>query len=171
MRKKFLLLLSVFMISVSLAACSSDTVINDSGNQNDNTAIENSNSENAAVNDSEKSDNNSSLSVEEMIDSYEPPAETISIDINADDPSNDEIVFKFQEDGKIQNCVYWVNGIKVMVTYGYDQPEKGQIWVLAFSEDGIVIGEDTFNYSESEGSGFSEHNGYYFKDVDVSDLS
>ena len=90
--------------------------------------------------------------------------------MTAEDPSNDEIVFTFQEDGKIQNCVYRMNGEKVMVTYGYDTMEKGQIWVLAFSEDSTVIAEESFNYSENEESGFTEYNGYYFKNVDVSDI-
>lgn len=178
MRKKFLLILSILVISLSFAACSSDKVISDGVKQDANSETYSSNSESNTVNDAENGTGNNSEDtdektalVESMIGSYEPPAETISIDMTADDPSNDKIVFTFQGDGKIQNYVYWVNGIKVMVTYGYDSINEGQIWVLAFSEDGTVIGEDTFNYAESEGSGFSEHNGYYFKDVVVSDAT
>ena len=149
MRKKILLLLSILILSLFLAACSSHSILSDGG----------------------KLDDGTSVSVDELIKRFEPPADTISIDMTADDPSNDEITFKFQEDGKIQNYVYVVNNLKVMVTYGYDNLKEGQIWMLAFSEDGTVIAEESFIYSENEGSGFSEHNGYYFKDVDVSDIS
>ena len=125
------------MLCLSLAACSSDTADSDSKQPTDN---------GTSLNDStEQSDNgSSSLSVEEMIENFEPPANIVSVDMTAEDPSNGEIVFTFQEDGKIQNCVYRMNGEKVMVTYGYDTMEKGQIWVLAFSEDSTVIAEESF---------------------------
>ena len=154
--KKIFLLASIIMLCLSLAACSSGSSFRSGTSLNDST---------------EPSDNSDkSLSVEEMIENFEPPANIVSADMTAEDPSNDEIVFTFQEDGKIQNCVYRINGEKVMVTYGYDTMEKGQIWVLAFSEDSTVIAEESFNYSENEDSGFIEHNGYYFKNVDVSDI-
>ena len=151
------------MLCLSLAACSSDTADSDSKQQTDNGT--------ASSDSAEPSDNGSkSLSVEKMIENFEPPANVVSVDMTAEDPSNDEIVFTFQEDGKIQNCVYRVNGEKVMVTYGYDTMEEGQIWMLAFSEDSTVIAEESFNYSENEESGLTEYNGYYFKNVDVSDI-
>ena len=161
--KKIFLLASIIILCLSVSACSSDTADSDSKQPTDN---------GTSLNDStEQSDNGSkSLSVEKMIENFEPPANIVSVDMTAEDPSNDEIVFTFQEDGKIQNCVYRMNGEKVMVTYGYDTMEKGQIWVLAFSEDSTVIAEESFNYSENEESGFTEYNGYYFKNVDVSDI-
>lgn len=161
--RKIFLLTSIIMICLSVSACSSDSFKSGSKQPTDN---------GTSLNDStEPSDNSDkSLSVEEMIENFEPPANIVSVDMTAEDPSNDEIVFTFQEDGKIQNCVYRMNGEKVMVTYGYDTMEKGQIWVLAFSEDSTVIAEESFNYSENEESGFTEYNGYYFKNVDVSDI-
>lgn len=161
--RKIFLLTSIIMICLSVSACSSDSFKSGSKQQTDNGT--------ASSDSAEPSDNGSkSLSVEKMIENFEPPANVVSVDMTAEDPSNDEIVFTFQEDGKIQNCVYRVNGEKVMVTYGYDTMEEGQIWMLAFSEDSTVIAEESFNYSENEESGFTEYNGYYFKNVDVSDI-
>jgi len=107
---------------------------------------------------------------EEMLKKIEPPANVIKIDMKADDPSNDEIIFKYDEEDRIESYTYTVNGIKVLMTYDYDYPEEGKIWALGFDENGTVISEKSFLYSkEAAAKGFSEHDGYYFKNVEVQD--
>ena len=108
--KKIFLLASIIILCLSVSACSSGSSFRSGTSLNDST---------------EQSDNGSkSLSVEKMIENFEPPANIVSADMTAEDPSNDEIVFTFQEDGKIQNCVYRMNGEKGEWEYGQDLSPK-----------------------------------------------
>lgn len=159
MKRKFAFLIAACIACASLSACSSSGKSSNSGSADNNTA----------VTESQGDDNNADdAAFEEMLDKYEPPGKIVEIDMDAEDPSNDDIKFTFDGEGKIQNYTYTVNGLKVLMTYDYDYPEEGKLWVLAFSEDGTVIDEKTFVYSKSDDAkGFSEHEGYYFKDIQV----
>ncbi len=169
MKIKIALVIAALAVCSSFCACSSSSNSGNNTENNANTAV----SEKAADNSSAPADESGSedgelADFEDMLKKFEPPANTIKIDMEAEDPSNDEITFTIDGEGKIQNYTYTVNGIKVLMTYDYDYPEEGKLWALAFSEDGTVIGEKTFSFNRSENAkGFSEYEGYYFKGIEI----
>ena len=54
------------------------------------------------------------------VEAYRPPAELISIDLDADDPSTNRIVFVFDEDGRVSQCYYKIGENDVFLSYTYD---------------------------------------------------
>jgi len=119
------------------------------------------NSDTTAKDKSEKSKNEPTKSVESILRSYLPPARFIKIDLNAEDPSNDKITFKYDDIGRISKCYYLIDGDEVYLSYSY---RGSEVSILGFM-DGTVVADEHFK-SDSEfdpSVGFSEYAGYYFK--------
>ena len=115
----------------------------------------------------DRSSESKSEEFEEMMKKYRPPAEAFGIDMNKEDPSNDDIKFEFDDKGRILNCFYTVNGMEVLTTYDYEFYEN-KVWILSFAQDSTVIADEKFEIdNESDDIGFSECRGYYFTKVSV----
>ena len=93
--------------------------------------------------------------------SFTAPADAVKIDMNADDPSNDEIEFDYDDEGRVTECIYSYKGEIFIITYDYDADGAE---VYAFSEDGVVLAEKTIKLSDFDpDKGFAKIDGYYFK--------
>ena len=93
---------------------------------------------------------------------YQTPADFKSIDLTAEDPSADDLTFAYDDQGRISNIYYVVDGVNIGVSYNYNDDE-GTVQILAFSGD-TVAADETFTLGEYDPEGgFTEHEGYYFK--------
>jgi hypothetical protein len=90
------------------------------------------------------------------------PSKAVKIDLKKADPTNEYIVFKYDELGRVKSYCYIVNGKKIAVNYTYKEDENS-VWVLAFA-DNIVGADETFELpgSFNKDTGFTEYKGYYF---------
>ena len=95
------------------------------------------------------------------VDAYRPPSGLIDIDLNADDPSNDKIVFVYDAEGRLWQCYYAIGENDVYLSYSYD---GNSIQIYGFIGS-IVVADESFeaksNYDTNRN--FVEYQGYYFK--------
>lgn len=146
-----------FCFVVVLCGCSTTTEkMNDTNN--------NSMSENIQQTTDGNSSSQTSEQINNAVSSFQPPAEAFDIDLSKTDPSNDDIRFEYDEQDRISKCYYQVNNIDVYQSYIY---ENNSVQIFSFN-DSIVIGDVFFeNVVYDENAGFSECDGYYFKNVVV----
>lgn len=91
-----------------------------------------------------------------------PPAYITDINFSSDDPSNNEIRFSYDSQGRITDCYYDIADETVYQSYTYSD---NCVKILTFS-DSTVIDEAYFEYdSDNEDIGFVELDGYYFKGI------
>lgn len=170
MKRKIALLAALCMV-ISLSACSTAAKEDEAAGGEPERTIGNADVVPELADDfvsSESVAEKEELSLDEMLEKFEPAGKSIKIDMDAEDPSNDQISFVIDGEGKIQNYTYTVNGMKILMTYDYDYPQEGVIWALAFSEDGTVINEKKFTYEKRDDTkGYLVYNDYYFKDIEV----
>lgn len=96
------------------------------------------------------------------LSAYKKPAEAVSIDLSKDDPSNDDMRFVFDDEGKVSQCYYKVGDQQVYVNYTY---KEGIAQIYAFMDD-VLVADETIRISEySAKQGFVSIEGYYFKGV------
>ena len=96
----------------------------------------------------------------DVVSSYKKPADTVSIDKTKEDPSNDDIKFTYDEDGRIVSYSYRLDERLVAVSYKY---EKSGVEVYAFIGDTLVA-DELIELSEYDPEkGFETIEGYYFK--------
>ena len=126
-----------------------------SGNKKDNVKKD-TESEQQTTNRSESKNDEVDLSA------YKKPADVVSIDLTEDDPSNDEIRFVFDNEGKVTQCYYNIGDQQVYVNYTY---KDGSVQIYAFMGE-VLVADETIEISEySAEKGFSSIEGYYFKGV------
>jgi len=91
---------------------------------------------------------------------YRPPAEFINIDLTADDPSDNQISFKYDDEGRVSECYYMVGDLEIYLSYSY---EGKSIHIFGFS-DGVVVADETFQAITDFNPDvkFEKYNGYYF---------
>lgn len=146
-----------FCFVVVLCSCSTTTEKTDDTNNN-------SQSENIQQATDSNSSSQTSEQINDLVSSFQPPAEVFEIDLSKVDPSNDDIRFEYDEQGRISKCYYKVNDIDVYQSYIY---ENNSVQIFSFN-DSVVIGDVFFeNVVYDEKVGFSECDGYYFKNVVV----
>lgn len=146
-----------FCFAVVLCGCSTTTGNTDITNNN-------SQSENIQQTTDDNSSSQASSDINDLTSSYQPPADIIDIDLDSEDPSNDDIRFEYDEQGRISKCYYKVNDIDVYQGYIY---ENNSVQIFSFNGS-VVIGDVFFeNVVYDENAGFSEYDGYYFKNVVV----
>ena len=93
-------------------------------------------------------------------DAYKVPAEVVSINTNAEDPTNEEIRFVYDEEGRISQCYYAIDGEEVYVGYNY---QDGAVQIYAFMGE-FLVGAEKIELPEYDASvGFTAVNGYYLK--------
>jgi|GEM_PF-3040850 len=90
------------------------------------------------------------------------PADAVkSIDLEKDDPSNDEIKFTFDEEGRVSACEYKSGDVEYLASYNY---RDGNVEVYLFGAEEVV---DYRLYKPASGfdksAGFIEEGGYFFK--------
>lgn len=123
----------------------------------------NSQSENSQQMTNESS-SQTSKPINDLVSSFKPPAEVFDIDVSKDDLSNDDIRFEYDDKGRISKCYYKVNDIDVYQGYIY---KDNTIQIFSYNGS-IVIGDMFFeNAVYDENKGFSEHNGYYLKNIQI----
>ena len=128
-----------------------------SGNQKD-SAKKGTESEQQTTNQSENKNDEVDLSA------YKKPADAVSIDLTKDDPSNDEIRFVFDNEGKVTQCYYKIGDQQIYVNYTYND---GSVQIYAFMGD-ILVADETIELSAYDAEkGFTVIEGYYFKGFSV----
>lgn len=91
---------------------------------------------------------------------YKTPSDAVEIDFTAEDPSNDQIQFRYDENNRIIQCQYQVDGHTVKLSYSYSE---SSIQIYAFSDE-YVAADETFTVSSYDANaGFTSYNGYYFR--------
>lgn len=153
--------ISIFVIAFCLVAllcgCGTTTEKTDDTNNN-------SQSENTQQTTDSNLSSQSSEQINDLLSSFQPPAEVFEIDLSNADPSNDDISFEYDEQGRISKCYYQANNIDVYQSYIY---ENNSVQIFSFN-DSIVIGDVFFeNVEYDENAGFSECDGYYLKNIVV----
>lgn len=93
------------------------------------------------------------------------PAEVTEIDLSLYDPSNDDIIFRIDEDGYVVSYIYYYEGVEYSVAMFYDGRTVG---AYTFEEDEL-LGVQTFTaQSDFDPTiGMIEHEGYYFRGYDM----
>lgn len=98
------------------------------------------------------------------ISTYRAPAEVVEIDLTAEDPSNADIRFVYDELGRVSICYYKINGQVVSVNYNY---QDDYVQIFAFMGEFVAADEMIDLPGEFDASeGFSKIDGYYFKGYD-----
>lgn len=97
----------------------------------------------------------------EKVEFVYPAAAGGKIDLSKDDPSNDDIQFEYDEEGRIISCAYKSDGHEFLVGYNY---RDGKVEVYAFSNVTVAdyrLYEPSSEFDKSVG--FFEQDGYFFK--------
>lgn len=167
--KKYLAILIVVSMLLCFASCGENE--DSSNNKKDSKkseveeSIENSqgniqheNKTDEVTNQTTSNANNAGAS--NSLSSFIKPADAVSIDMTKDDPSNDYMVFKYDEDGRVSQCYYKIGESLVYITYKY---ESNGAQIYAFIDD-CVVDDCKINLSSYDANkGFSIIDGYYFK--------
>ena len=105
------------------------------------------------------------MPLDDMLSVYETPADAIEIDEKADDPSNKDILFEYDDLGRIVRCSYTVNDVDFFQGYTYSDTE-----VRIFSYCGSTIVDDVnLSYTYDDSVGFTQHDGYYFNNIKINE--
>ena len=92
---------------------------------------------------------------------YATPYETVKLDLTKEDPSNDVMRFEYYDDGRIKRCIYQITGYEVTVSYNY---LDGGAQLQALLDETVVAAKQFTQIGEYDPeTGFSVHEGYYFK--------
>lgn len=90
---------------------------------------------------------------------YKTPADAVKIDLTSTDPSNNQIQFSYDENNRISQCQYQIDGHSIKLAYSYSD---NNIHIYAFSDE-YVAADETFTVSAYDANaGFTSQNGYYF---------
>ena len=90
-----------------------------------------------------------------------PPVGLFDVDLTAEDPSNSQITFLYDDRGRIALCQYEISGVTIYLKYSYNGKS---IRIDAYAD----IKEVTHEYYEAKAEydpsiPFIVHDGYYFK--------
>ena len=91
---------------------------------------------------------------------YKTPSDAVEIDFTAEDPSNDQIQFSYDENNRISQCQYQIDGHTIKLVYSY---AGNSVHIYAFSDDNVAADETFTVSSYDENTGFTSQNGYYFR--------
>lgn len=101
---------------------------------------------------------------QEVLDSagiiFQVPNKAVSIDMSAEDPSNSEIQFVYDENNRVIQCSYNIDDNEIRVVYSYTGNE---VQIYAFSGD-VLAADEMFTIAGYDSAyGFTVHQGYYFR--------
>lgn len=96
-----------------------------------------------------------------LLSAYQTPADAVSIDMTAEDPSTDLIHFDYDIQGRINQCTYTIKNQYVHLTYRY---QEDAVQIIA-TMSGWIVADETIELFETYSStvGFSIIQGYYIK--------
>lgn len=100
--------------------------------------------------------------IQEAKDNYEPPAKTVQIDTSLQDPSNDEISFKFDDRARIVSCTYSTDEKEYVQTYYYHDDDRMIEIAVTYKDHPIHTKEIEYNRVESVDT-FEDVDGYYVR--------
>ena len=93
---------------------------------------------------------------------FKPPGVLVKINLDTDDHSDSDILFYYDDDGRVSQCYYVIGADNIFLNYSYD---GRSIQIFGFNVDGIVVAEASFeaktDYDPSVG--FVEPDGYFIK--------
>jgi len=94
------------------------------------------------------------------VEAFVPPADLFNLNLRTDDPSNDDIHFDFDNEGRISRVVYSIDDYRVVLSYSYDDLT---VQIFGFI-DSIVVADVQLVASSGfdDTLGFIEYRGYYF---------
>ena len=104
----------------------------------------------------------SAAELEEAKENYLPPAEAVAIDPTLDDPSNDDIQFKYDNCARISSCSYSVNEKPYDLSFGYNNKNKIIKIKVKYRNNEILIKEIEYD-SVSTPNSFEVVDGYYLR--------
>ena len=102
-----------------------------------------------------------------IISSFKAPGLVVEVDLTKEDPSNDQIKFDYDKQGRVSGCTYKIDGRDTYVGYTY---KKNEVDVYAFIGD-VSVFHKTYKIVKSDSSlGFTDCEGFYFKNLTVKSL-
>ena len=159
MKKTISLLMAILLMIVMICGCSDKE-----SNQNNASEPSQETTGNSGNDSSQKTTNTSDSSKKTEVDlsAYKTPAETVKVELSKEDPSNEDINFIYDAEGKVTQCYYKIDGQQVYVNYTY---KDGYVQIYAF-EDDVLVADETISISDyNPEKGFTSINGYYIKGV------
>lgn len=109
--------------------------------------------------------NNNSVSAAELKDAkekYLPPAEAVAIDTSLDDPSNENIKFKYDARARIISCTYSANEKTYDQSYNYDDSLRKVTIETQYKKHPIFTKEIEYDRVSAPGA-FEAVDGYYLR--------
>lgn len=104
----------------------------------------------------------SAKELKEAKESYLPPAQAVKIDASLDDPSNDDIQFKYDDRARIISCTYTANEKTYDQSYTYDD-EQRRIDIETYYKDQSICSKDIDYDRVEEPDTFEDIDGYYIR--------
>ena len=94
------------------------------------------------------------------VEAYVPPARLFKLDLSLEDPSNSDVKFEYDDEGRIIGVAYSIDDYRVSLQYKYD---GRSITIFGFIGDIIVAHEELEASTDFDKSlGFIEYREYYF---------
>ena len=156
-------ILSAVMAALLLAGCGAV----DGGNEKADAAAKNAETTTdaeAAVSEQTEAETEAE-NIQETTDDFGfvIPSEAVSPDLSKEDPTDDTITFRYDDQGRVESYAYMAGGKQTIVAYSYDD-DKNTVWILAYVGE-IVAADETIELPGGfdPSAGFTEHNGYFFK--------
>ncbi len=114
-----------------------------------------------AAGNHEETSGASDEALEALMDVFQTPVQFASIDLTADDPSNDVIRFEYDEQGRINTCTYEIEDKLVVAVYSY----KEQTVNITTLISNWIVADETIELPGDYDPvlGFSAVQGYYIK--------
>ena len=104
----------------------------------------------------------SAAELQEAKDKYLPPAQAVTIDTSKDDPSNDDIQFKYDDRARIISCTYMANEKPYAQRYTYDDAARKLNIETSYRERPIYTKEIEYSRVKSPNT-FENIDEYYVR--------
>ncbi|MBQ2603627.1 MAG: hypothetical protein VZR27_09015 [Acutalibacteraceae bacterium] len=156
--KKIILFLLVLSL-LALVSCSDNA---GGSSKTDNTSLTDTSSKQQPV----ESEPNGEQRFSDLSKRFIHPAEKYSFDPETADPSNEQMYFTYDDEGRLFGCCYPIDEIQVIVSYTY----KDDIVHIVTFADEYCVDDRRFRFKNDSSKGFTEFGGYYFKGVTVEKL-
>jgi hypothetical protein len=165
----YVLVLVAMLMAVVLSGCELGAIVGGtsaasqgSGNES-NDVSQNPENESGDVNQGSEQEPNPRLAANGEwleVEAYRPPTRLFNLNLNTDDPSNNDIRFVFDDEERIRWVYYSIDDFDVVLAYSYDEHS---ILIIGFINEIVVAYEEiTASAGFDKSLGFIEYKGYYF---------